>query len=284
MKFLLTGRTGQVGSALEPALAPLGEVRAFDRQGLDLLDAQSVREAIAAAGPDVIVNAAAYTAVDSAERERERAFAVNGQAVAELARQAKSIDALLIHFSTDFVYDGGKRAPYVESDAPAPLNVYGQSKLAGDRAIAASGCRHFIFRTSWVYGPSGRNFLRAILAAAATKPELRVVDDQHGAPTSSGAIAAAVAQVLANPGHSRQASGVYHLSAAGETTWHGFAAAILQGRGLTTPLAAIRSDEYPTAARRPKYSVLDNAKLGAAFGVALPDWRHGLAAVLAAIR
>ena len=268
---------------LVDALAPLGEVRAFDRQGLDLLDLQSIRSVTAKVAPDVIVNAAAYTAVDRAEQEKDSAFAVNHQAVEELARQANALDALLIHFSTDYVFDGEKRMPYVESDAPAPLSVYGSSKLRGERAIAASGCRHLIFRTSWVYGPAGRSFLHAILAAAKAMPELRVVDDQRGAPTTSMAIAGAVAQVLSNPGLSGKPSGIYHLSAAGETTWHGFAAAILEGRGLKTPVVAIRSDEYPAAARRPKNSLLDNSKLGATFGVALPDWRQGLGAVLAAI-
>jgi dTDP-4-dehydrorhamnose reductase len=171
----------------------------------------------------------------------------------------------------------------VESDPPAPLGVYGRSKLEGERAIEASGCRYLIFRTSWVYGPAGRNFLHAILAAAKTRPELRVVDDQHGAPTTSMAIAGAVAQVLSSAALSGQPSGIYHLSAAGETTWHGFAAAILAGKGLDTPVVAIRSDQYPAAARRPKNSLLDNSKIGAAFDVALSDWRQGLAAVLAAI-
>jgi dTDP-4-dehydrorhamnose reductase len=283
LKILLTGSRGQVGSALVPALAPLGEVSAFDRRGLDLLDSQSIRNTIAKVKPDIIINAAAYTAVDRAEQEKDVAFEVNFQAAGELARGAESIDALLIHFSTDYVFDGEKPAPYVESDAPNPLSVYGRSKLEGERAIAASGCRHFILRTSWVYGPAGRNFLHAILAAAKTKPELRVVNDQHGAPTSSGAIAGAVAQVLANPDLSGKASGLYHLSAAGETTWHGFAAAILQAKGIRTPVLAIRSDEYPVAARRPKNSLLDNSKVGATFGTALPDWRQGMAAVLAAI-
>src|SRR6185436_17616937 len=181
-------------------------------------------------------------------------------------------------------FDGEKRMPYVESDAPAPLSVYGSSKLEGERAIAASGCRHLIFRTSWVYGPTGRNFLHAILDAARTRPELKVVDDQRGAPTSSVAIAGTVAQVLSRTDISGKPRGIYHLSAAGETTWHGFAAAILAGRGLKVPLAAIRSDEYPAAAKRPKNSLLDNSKLRATFDVELPDWRQGLAAVLAAIR
>jgi dTDP-4-dehydrorhamnose reductase len=277
LKILLTGRGGQVGSALERSLAPLGEVIAFDRKGLDLL---SIGDTIKKENPDVIVNAAAYTAVDRAEREQDMAFAVNARAVENLAREAKALDALLVHFSTDYVFDGEKRAPYVETDVPNPLSVYGRSKLEGERAIAASGCRHFIFRTSWVYAPDGRNFLHAILAAAKTKPELRVVNDQRGAPTSSAAIAGAVAQVLAHPG---KANGLYHLSAAGETTWHGFAQAILDAKGLKNPVVAIRSDEYPADAKRPKNSLLDNGKIGAGLGIALPGWRQGLAAVLAAI-
>lgn len=283
MRILLTGSKGQVGSALVPMLAPLGEVSAFDLQDLDLRDSQSIRNSIAKIRPEIIINTAAYTAVDRAEQEKDIAFAVNFQAAKDLAREAEAIDALLIHFSTDYVFDGEKPAPYVETDAPNPLSVYGRSKLEGDRAIAASGCRHFIFRTSWVYGPTGRNFLHAILAAAKSMPELKVVSDQRGAPTSSAALAGAVVQVLGNPDASRKASGLYNLSAAGETTWHGFAAAILQGKGIKTPVRAIRSDEYPVAARRPKNSLLDNSKVAATLGIALPDWRQGLAAVLAAI-
>jgi dTDP-4-dehydrorhamnose reductase len=283
LKILLTGSTGQVGSALRPALAPLGEVRAIDRQGLDLLDPQAIRRALAALKPDIIVNAAGYTAVDRAERDEDAAFAVNARAVQELARAAKSLGALLVHFSTDYVFDGEKPTPYVETDLPNPLSVYGSSKLEGERAIAASGCRHLVFRTSWVYAPRGRNFVHAILAAARAKPELRVVDDQRGAPTSSEAIANAVVQVLSSPGLEEKPGGIYHLSAAGATTWHGFATEILKAKGLGTPVAAIRSDQYPAAARRPKNSLLDNSRVRATFGVAMPDWRQSLAAVLAAI-
>jgi dTDP-4-dehydrorhamnose reductase len=283
LRILLTGCKGQVGSALAQVLAPLGALSAFDRQGLDLLDAGSIGRTIAQVRPGIIVNAAAYTAVDRAESESELAFALNSRAVEEIAHAARAIDALLVHFSTDYVFDGEKPAPYVETDAANPLNAYGRSKLAGERAVAASGCRHLIFRTSWVYGPAGRNFLHAILAAARAKPELRVVDDQRGAPTSSGAIAAAVGQILARGDLQEKDAGIYHMSAAGETTWHGFATAILQARRLQTPVVAIRSEEYPAAARRPRNSLLDNAKLRARFGVALPDWRQGLAAVLAAI-
>jgi dTDP-4-dehydrorhamnose reductase len=283
LKILLTGSAGQVGSALVPALAPLAQVQALDRQALDILDKRSIGEIVAKARPDVIINAAAYTAVDRAEQERDTAFAVNFEAVEALAREARAANALLIHFSTDYVFDGEKRSAYLETDAPAPLNVYGHSKLEGERAIAASGCRHFILRTSWVYAPRGRNFLHAIMAAARVKPELRVVDDQRGAPTSSATIAAAVAQVLSSTVHLERPSGVYHLSAAGETTWHGFATEILNATGVATPVVAIRSEEYPVAARRPKNSLLDNSKIKAAFGVVASDWRQGLTAALAAI-
>jgi dTDP-4-dehydrorhamnose reductase len=282
LRILLTGRNGQVGSALARCLELLGALRAFDRQGFDLLDLKSIGSKIEGEKPDIVVNAAAYTAVDRAEREREAAFDVNARAVGELARAVKSIDGLLVHFSTDFVFDGEKPSAYVESDEPRPLNVYGESKLEGERAIAASGCRHLIFRTSWVYAPKGRNFMHAILAAAKAQPELRVVNDQHGAPTSSLDIAAAVARVLGMPGL-KDRGGLYHLSAGGETTWYGFAKAILEAKGIGTPLVPIRSDEYPTAARRPKNSRLSNAKLAATFGLALPDWREGLGAVLRAL-
>lgn len=279
MRILLIGRGGQIGSALERTLAPLGEILPCGRKDLDLQDLGSIRSKVRSERPDVVVNAAAYTAVDRAERERELAFKVNAEAVGVLAREARDASALLVHFSTDFVFDGEKSTPYVETDVPHPLNVYGQSKLEGERAIESSGCRHLIFRTSWVYAPKGRNFMHAILVAAGKQPELRVVDDQHGAPTSSLDIAAAVARILGMPGLADK-GGLYHLTAAGETSWHGFAKAILAAKGIRTPLVAIPSAEYPTVARRPKNSKLSNAKLAAAFGVALSDWREGLAAVL----
>jgi dTDP-4-dehydrorhamnose reductase len=280
VRILLTGRSGQVGSALARALAPLGELIALDRRQLDL---QSIGDEVSKAKPDVIVNAAAYTAVDRAEQEREAAFAVNAEGVGRIAQEARAMNALLVHFSTDYVFDGEKMSPYVEADPPNPLNVYGQSKLQGERAIAASGCRHFIFRTSWVYAPVGRNFMNAILAAAKARPTLSVVSDQHGAPTSSLDIAGAVAETLADADLRIKPSGVYHLCAAGETTWHGFAEALLKASGISTPVVPIRSDEYPTAAKRPKNSRLNCAKAAATFGVALPDWREGLAAVLRAV-
>jgi dTDP-4-dehydrorhamnose reductase len=276
LRLLLTGRSGQVGGALERLLAPRGDLVALDRAALDLADAAAVGRAVAEAKPDVIVNAAAYTAVDRAERDADAAFAVNARAPAALAKAAAARDALLVHFSTDYVFDGAKGMPYVESDPTAPLNVYGRSKLEGEQAIAASGCRHYVFRTSWVYAPRGKNFVHTILAAAKAKPELRVVNDQHGAPTTGAMLAGAVAAILGDAALRARPSGVYHLTAAGETTWYGFATEILRRAGLATPVLPVPSSDYPTPARRPANSRLDNAKARAAFGFALPDWRAGL--------
>jgi len=274
LRILLTGRNGQVGWELLKALAPLGEIVAPDRARLDLRDPARTREAVRGANPDVIVNAAAYTAVDQAESEREAAFALNAAAPGVLAEEAKRSGALLVHYSTDYVFDGSKPAPYVEEDEPNPINVYGASKLAGERAIAAAGCRHLILRTSWVYGPRGSNFMLTMLRLARERPELRVVDDQVGAPTSSLAIARATAQLL-RPG----AHGTYHLSAAGRTSWCGFARAILARAGIATPVTAIRSEDYPAPARRPRNSRLNCARLRADFGLTLAPWEEQLAEV-----
>ena len=278
----MTGSKGQIGSALRRALAPLGDLVATSRADLDLLAPGAVERRIAQERPDVIVNAAAYTGVDRAERERELAFRVNAEAVGRIGRAAADCGALVVHFSTDYVFDGEKPAPYVESDPARPLGVYGASKLAGERALGESGCRHFIFRTSWVYGPRGRNFLLAILAAARTQPELRVVDDQHGAPTSSRAIAEATAQALAAADLAEKPGGVYHLSAAGRTTWCGFARLIVERAGMKLPVVAIRSVEYPVAVRRPANSLLDNSKIVRTFGIVLRDWREDVPAAVAA--
>lgn len=277
MRILLTGRNGQVGWELLKALAPLGELTALGRAELDLRDAGRIREAVRASNPDVIVNAAAYTAVDKAESEREAAFAVNAGAPGVLAAEAKRSGALLVHYSTDYVFDGAKPAPYVEEDEPNPVNAYGASKLAGERAIAASGCRYLILRTSWVYGPRGANFYLTMLRLARERPALRVVDDQVGAPTSSLAIARATAQLL-RPG----VHGLYHLSAAGKTSWCGFARAILKGAGIATPVVGIRTEDYPTPAKRPRNSRLECSKLRKETGVALAPWEEGLAEVSAA--
>lgn len=274
MRILLLGRDGQVGRELARSLVSVGQVQALGREHLNLAETGRIAAVVRAASPEVIVNAAAYTTVDRAESEREKAFAVNATAPGVLAAEAARLGALLVHYSTDYVFDGAKPAPYVEDDTPGPLNVYGASKLAGERAIAASGCRHLTLRTSWVYGPHGSNFMLTILRAARERAELRVVDDQVGAPTSSVALARATAQVLR-----AGAEGLYHVSAAGKTSWCGFARAILARAGLRTPVVAVRSEEYAAAARRPRNSLLDNSRLRAACGVALAPWEEGLAEV-----
>lgn len=279
MRILLTGATGQVGWELRKTLAPLGELKSFDRFGLDLADVPPLVAAVRSLQPDVVVNAAAYTAVDKAESERDQAFAVNATAPRVLAEEARRIGAFLVHYSTDYVFDGEKAAPYVEDDLPHPINVYGESKLAGEQAILKSGCRHLILRTSWVYGPRGKNFYLTMLRLAKERPELEVVDDQVGAPTSSLEIARATAELL-----QKHAQGLYHMSAAGETSWCGFARAILKGAGSATPVAAIRTEDYPTPAARPRNSRLDCSKLRAEHGVSLAPWERGLAEVTSAPR
>ena len=274
MKVLLTGCNGQVGWELERSLAPLGQVTATDLATLDLADADATRRAVRAAKPDVIVNAAAYTAVDKAESERDLAHAINATAVGVLAEETKRLGALLVHYSTDYVFDGTKGTPYVEDDAPNPVNVYGASKLAGERAAQASGCAYLILRTSWVYGPRGSNFMLTMLRLARERPELQVVDDQIGAPTSSLAIARATAQLLR-----RGTGGLYHLTAAGAVSWCGFARAILARAGIATPVRAIRTEDYPTPAKRPRNSRLDCSRLRADFGVSLAPWEEQLSEV-----
>jgi dTDP-4-dehydrorhamnose reductase len=274
LKILLVGRNGQVGRELARSLAPLGEVQAVGREQLELTDANAIRKTVRDAAPEVIVSAAAYTAVDRAESEPDLAFSVNANAPGVLAAEAARLGALLVHYSTDYVFDGTKSGPYTEVDAPHPLNVYGASKLAGEQAIAASGCRYLILRTSWVYGPHGSNFMLTILRAARERPELRVVDDQVGAPTSSAAIARATARLLAI-----RPEGLYHMTAAGRTSWYGFAKAILARAGIGTPVIPISTEQYPSAARRPRNSLLDNSRLRAACGVALAPWEEGLAEV-----
>jgi dTDP-4-dehydrorhamnose reductase len=274
VRILLTGPTGQVGAALLETLPRLGEVVAAGHARLDLANPDSIRRAVSAARPGVIVNAAAYTAVDKAESERDAAFAVNATAPGVLAEEAKRTGALLVHYSTDYVFDGGKATPYVESDPPDPINAYGESKLAGEQAVAKSGCRHLVLRTSWVYGPRGKNFYLTMLRLAKERPELKVVDDQVGAPTSSLEIARATALLIG-----KGAEGLYHMTAAGETTWCGFARAILGRAGIATPVAAIRTEDYPAPAKRPRNSRLDCARLRADFGVVLAPWEEGLAEV-----
>ena len=274
MKLLVTGRNGQVGWELARALAPLGEITSCDRAQLDLSDPGRIVSVVLAARPDVIVNAAAYTTVDRAESEPELARAINATAPGILAEEARRSGALLVHYSTDYVFDGAKPVPYTEDDAANPLNVYGRTKLEGERAVRDSGCRHLIFRTAWVYGPRGRNFLLTMLRLAKEGAELRVVDDQIGAPTSSAAIAEATARVLSQ---APEASGLYHLTAAGQTSWCGFAGAIMKKAGLRVKTTPIPSSEYPTPARRPLNSVLSNEKLKRTFGFSPRAWEALLA-------
>lgn len=281
MRILLTGATGQVGSALRQTLPSLGEVLAAGRQQLDLSRPGSIRDTVRTARPDVIINAAAYTAVDRAETEKALAFAANCEGPAVLAEEAARLGALLVHFSTDYVFDGEKPAPYVETDAPKPLNIYGASKLAGEQAVAHSGCRHLILRTSWVYSSQGRNFLVAMLHLAREGKPLRVVDDQHGAPTSSRMIARAVPEAIAGVLKNQALTGLYHMTASGSTTWCGFARAILREANLPMQVTAISTAERAAAARRPSNSRLDNGKLAQKLGIRLPSWEVGIRDVLA---
>lgn len=291
MRMLLLGKNGQVGFELRRALAPLGEVVAFDYPACDLSKPDSIRGVIAATTPQVIVNAAAYTAVDKAESEADLARAINATAPGIIGAEARRIGARVIHFSTDYVYDGSKTTPYLESDATNPLGVYGATKRDGDEALAASGAEHFIFRTSWVFGAHGANFVKTVLRLAAERDKLNVVADQFGAPTSAALLADVTAQVLGQL-HYRNAadtpSGVYHLVAAGETSWHGFAQAIIRGgvsRRLTLRLAPvdvrpITTAEYPLPAKRPASSRLDTMRLRETFNLVLPHWQAGLDHVL----
>lgn len=289
--ILVTGASGQVGFELVRSLQGLGAVIAPDRHGLDLADARAIETVLAAIKPSLIVNPAAYTAVDQAETDVDAAMRVNATAPGVLAMAAERAGIPLIHYSTDYVFDGSKAAPYDEADAVGPLNVYGESKLAGERAITETSAPHLILRTSWVYGARGRNFMKTMLRLGAERAELRIVDDQWGAPTWSRTIATLsahiVAQALAVPREERtqwwaQRTGTYHLSAAGDTSWAGFARAIFQ---LALPakapnVVAIASSDYPTPARRPASSRLSNAKLGATFGISAPHWREALALCL----
>jgi dTDP-4-dehydrorhamnose reductase len=282
-KILVTGTRGQVGWELQSALAPLGEIVAVDRSRVDLASPDSVRRAIRDTKPDLIVNAAAYTAVDRAESEREIAHQINAVAPGVMAEEVKRIDGALIHYSTDYVFDGEKPEPYLESDTPHPLNIYGASKLAGEQAIQQTGVRHLILRTSWVYGSRGNNFLLTILRLAKQRDELSVVNDQLGAPTWSRMIAQATALLAARGLPGKLGNGVCNLTAGGQTSWHGFARAILElvpadaeRRLDPSKLAAIPSAQYPTPARRPRNSVLSHTRLERDFELTMPDWKQGL--------
>ncbi|KNH09934.1 dTDP-4-dehydrorhamnose reductase [Candidatus Burkholderia brachyanthoides] len=279
--ILLTGVNGQVGFELARSLQGLGRVVAVDRSRFDLDDLDQVRSVVREVKPALIVNPAAYTAVDKAESEVDAAMRANGEAPGVFAEEAKRLGAVLVHYSTDYVFDGTKDGAYVEDDAVNPQNVYGKSKLAGEQAIVTSGCDHLIFRTSWVYGTRGKNFLLTMLRLGAEREELSVVADQIGAPTWAVTIAALTANVVAqaeNQDWWAQKSGVYHLTAGGSTSWHGFAQAIFdmsqtEKRPVVKPIPA---SAYPTPAARPLNSRMSAAKLRETFGVAAPHWRDAL--------
>lgn len=288
-KILVTGCNGQVGWELRRTLSPLGSVVAVDHAHCDFSETAEVVKFLEREKPSLVVNPAAYTAVDNAEDDKEVAYKVNVEAPAAIARWCKQNGAPLIHFSTDYVFAGDRERPYIETDESGPLGVYGLTKLQGEQAIAASGCAHFIFRTSWVYASRGKNFLLTILRLAREREELRVLADQFGAPTwarhLAEATAAVCAQAQGNSEFFQTRSGIYHMTNAGRTHWNAFAKAIIEGRRAVETLKCqrvveIATSDYPTKAVRPKYSSLSNAKLRETFGLELPDWQEALAQCL----
>jgi dTDP-4-dehydrorhamnose reductase len=297
MKILLLGKNGQVGWELQRSLAPLGEVLALDRQSTthcgDLSQPERLAQTVREWRPDVIVNAAAHTAVDKAESEPDVARCLNATAPAALAQAAAEVGAWLVHYSTDYVFNGQGDLPWQEGDATGPLSVYGQTKLEGEQAIAASGCKHLIFRTSWVYAARGGNFAKTMLRLAAERERLTVINDQHGAPTGADLIADvtahAIRQVMANSAPTL--AGIYHLVASGETTWHGYASHVIaQARQINPELglkvsdiAPVPTSAFPTPAQRPLNSRLSTHKLQQAFGLVLPPWQQGVNRMLAEI-
>ena len=294
MKILLLGAEGQLGWQLQRSLAVLGPVQALSRRSqpaLDMAQPQQLAALLDACAPTVIVNAAAHTAVDQAEREPELAHAVNALAVAELARWAAAHGAWLVHYSSDYVFDGSGTQPRREDAPCAPLSAYGRSKRAGEEAIVASGCQHLVFRTSWVYAARGGNFAKTMLRLAQERERLTVIDDQHGAPTGADLIADVSAHALRTATARPELAGLYHLVAAGETSWHGYAQhAIAHARALRPTLgwrvqeiAPVPTSAFPTPAQRPHNSRLDTRKLQQAFGLTLPPWQHGVDRLLAEI-
>lgn len=291
MKILLTGKNGQAGFELQRALAPLGDVVAVGRTECDLSDEAAIRKLIRSVGPGIIVNPGAYTAVDKAESDVATAVAVNARAPGVIGEEAKRLGARVVHFSTDYVFDGAKREPYREDDETRPLGVYGRSKRDGERALQASGARHLILRTSWVAGAHGSNFAKTILRLAAERDSLAVVADQFGSPTSAALLAELTGRLLRNmqsAGGDDFPFGLYHLAPAGETNWHEYACFVVEealraGRQLRlTPknIRAISTAEYPTPAPRPANSRLDTARLRKTFGLELPHWQAGVHNVL----
>jgi dTDP-4-dehydrorhamnose reductase len=287
MKILLIGKNGQVGWELRRTLAPLAEVVAVDYPEVNFTDVSGLRQLVTETNPQVIVNAAAYTAVDKAETEKDLCRQINASGPGVLAEEAKKLNALLVHYSTDYIFDGTKQTPYVETDAPNPLGEYGKAKLAGDEAVRASGGDHLIFRLCWVYGARGQNFMLTMQRLAREREKLRVVRDQFGCPTWSRMIAEATAGAVQQAVRSADRaaySGTYHLAASGFTNWHGFASRIIEWMPTETrkcrEVEGITTAEYPTPAQRPAYSVLNCDKLKQTFGLQLPDWETSLRHVL----
>jgi dTDP-4-dehydrorhamnose reductase len=288
-EILILGKQGQVAWELQVTLASLGRVTVLGSKELDLANPDQIREKVRSIQPQIIVNAAAYTAVDRAESEPELCESINATAPGILAELALESQALLVHYSTDYVFDGKKNSPYVETDPTRPLSFYGLSKLSGEQAIIQVGCSHLIFRTAWIYGNRGKNFLLTILRLAAERSELKIVADQIGAPTWSRSIAEATAQILVQCRHDwSEVQGLYNLSAAGKTSWHGFASEIIaqyqehqvEQKLVVKNISPISTSEYPTPALRPANSLLDNSRIVADFGVQLPDWNLSLGQVL----
>lgn len=281
MKILLFGKNGQVGRELRQTLPPLGELVAMGRQEADLTDLSAPRRILLEQAPEIIVNAAAYTAVDQAESEPAAACLINAEAVAVMAGYAAGRKVLLVHYSTDYVFDGRKSAPYLEDDPTNPLSVYGRSKLAGEEAIRQRGCQALVFRTSWVFSPHGKNFVKTVLRLAGEREALKIVADQHGAPTSAELIAELTAKAIAAYRAGKLNPGLYHLAPAGESTWHGLAVRIVEqalagGAVLKlnpAAIEAISTSEYPLPARRPLNSRLDTTRLAKGLGITMPDWR-----------
>jgi dTDP-4-dehydrorhamnose reductase len=295
MKILLFGKTGQVGWELQRSLAPLGELIALDTRSTDFcgdfLNPSGVAQTVLTIKPDVIVNASAYTAVDKAESDRAKAYTINAESPNAIAQAAHKIGAALIHYSTDYVFDGSGNRPWVETDTPAPLSVYGASKLASEQAIAASGARHLILSTSWVYGARGGNFAKTMLRLAQERETLSVINDQIGSPTGADLLADITAQAITRLTNQSELGGIYHVAAAGETSWHGYAQhvfAMARGQGKVLRLhdaqpKAIPTSEYKTAAKRPLNSRLNCDKLKSSFTLHLPHWTVGINRMLAEI-
>ncbi|ARB27933.1 dTDP-4-dehydrorhamnose reductase [Pseudomonas tolaasii] len=292
MKILLLGKNGQVGWELQRSLAPLGQLLALDSKSRDycgdLNDLEGLAATVQRFAPDIIVNAAAYTAVDKAESEPAQALRVNAEAPAMLAAQARKLNALLVHYSTDYVFAGDGDTPWQENDPVGPLSVYGQTKLQGEQAIEAAGCAHLIFRTSWVYAARGNNFAKTMLRLARERDSLNVIDDQFGTPTGAELLADVTAHAIRATRANPQLAGVYHLAASGETTWYRYARFVLEhaqtaGESLKVDpaaLGAITTAQYPTPARRPGNSRLNTQKLQNAFSLRLPEWQAGVARML----